>query len=643
MKNLVLKEILIENFKGCKQSRHYFGLNTMIFGSNASGKTTVFDALTWLLFNKDSLGNTKFNIRPLDKNGNLVDNVEIKVEATFSIDGKDKILTKVQKQNWSTKRGTSEKELKGNVNSYEADGYPKSEKEFKEIVDGIIKEDVFQMLTNPMYFLSLPWKDQRANLMKFIEDMKDLELALSDVRFSDLIDDLEKASSVEDILKKYQKMLKSWKDKSIELPVRIDELERQKVDVDVAEKELEKNLVKEQLESNLSKQKSQTGVFEKIKEYTEEIAKLQIELNGIVEKANRELCEKKQNVRKRLDSVGNEIHLLERKIARNNEELTSQQNLLNSRLSMIKEVQNEFRELQDRKFDENSLFCKLCGQPLPLTERESLKADYENKRTEELNKITQRGTELNEKIKNGRTVIEQLTKEISEEKEKLETLTDEYNKVLEEEKSIVANENTEQSEEYLTLSKQIEHKKNELSEMSDVDKAKTALKNEEISLRDQILSIEKEISKAETNDQLQERIEELRLEQKEVAQKVADQEKMVFLVEEFIRFKMAKFSKAINQKFDGICFKLFENQINGGLKECCECTINGVPYTSLNNGHRIVAGLKIIKALQELYGVMAPVIVDNAESVNEFNIPTMNCQTILLVVTNEKEIKVEVR
>ena len=643
MQNLVLKEILIENFKGCKQSRHSFGLNTMIFGANASGKTTVFDALTWLLFNKDSLGNTKFNIRPLDKNGNLVDNVEIKVEATFSIDGKEKVLTKVQKQNWSTKRGTSEKELKGNVNSYEADGYPKSEKEFKEIVDGIIKEDVFQMLTNPMYFLLLPWKDQRANLMKFIEDMTDLELALSDVRFSDLIDDLEKASSVEDILKKYQKMLKSWKDKSIELPVRIDELERQKVDVDVAEKELEKNLVKEQLESNLSKQKSQIGVFEKIKEYTEEIAKLQIELNGIVEKANREFCEKKQNVRKRLDSVGNEIHLLERKIARNNEELTSQQNLLNSRLSMIKEVQNEFRELQDRKFDENSLFCKLCGQPLPLTERESLRADYENKRTEELNKITQRGTELNEKIKNGRTIIEQLTKEISEEKEKLETLTDEYNKVLEEEKSIVANENIEQSEEYLTLSKQIEHKKNELSEMSDVDKAKTALKNEEIGLRDQIFLIEKEISKAETNDQLQERIEELRLEQKEVAQKVADQEKMVFLVEEFIRFKMDKFSQSINRKFDGICFKLFENQINGGLKECCECTINGVPYSSLNNGHRIVAGLKIIKALQELYGVMAPVIVDNAESVNEFNIPTMNCQTILLVVTNEKEIKVEVR
>ena len=131
-KNIFIKEISIENFKGCRCEKYVFGNRTLVTGANASGKTTMFDAVTWLLFNKDSLGFEKFNIRPLDADGKMIDNVEIRVEATFVIDGKEKVLTKIQKQNWVKKRSSSETTLQGNVNSYEVDGYPKSEKDFKE-------------------------------------------------------------------------------------------------------------------------------------------------------------------------------------------------------------------------------------------------------------------------------------------------------------------------------------------------------------------------------------------------------------------------------------------------------------------------------------------------------------------------------
>ena len=171
-------------------------------------------------------------------------------------------------------------------------------------------------------------------------------------------------------------------------------------------------------------------------------------------------------------------------------------------------------------------------------------------------------------------------------------------------------------------------------------KGKKKLKIEESILRDSLANIEREIAKSELNDLLDERIIELQEEQKRVAQMVANQEKMIFLLEEFIRFKMDAISASINDKFDGICFKLFENQLNGGLKECCECTVDGVPYSSLNNGHRIVAGLKIIKALQELYGVSAPIFVDNAESVNDFNFPKMDSQLILLSVSDDKKLRI---
>ena len=149
------------------------------------------------------------------------------------------------------------------------------------------------------------------------------------------------------------------------------------------------------------------------------------------------------------------------------------------------------------------------------------------------------------------------------------------------------------------------------------------------------------IAQATKNVEIDERIAELQTEQKEIGQKVADQEQMLYLLESFIRYKLDKVSDSINSHFKTVNFKLFEMQLNGGMKDCCECTVNGVPYSTLNSGHRIVAGLDIIRSLSELYGVSVPIFVDNAESLNEFNVPDMDAQLILLSVSEDKQLKVE--
>ena len=641
-KNIFIKEISIENFKGCRCEKYVFGNRTLVTGANASGKTTMFDAVTWLLFNKDSLGVEKFNIRPLDEDGRMIDNVEIRVEATFVIDGKEKVLTKIQKQNWVKKRGSSETTLQGNVNSYEVDGYPKSEKDFKECVADIVSEDLFKMLTSPTYFTALKWKEQREILMKFVTDVTDLELALGNPQFAELVDEIEKAPSTEDIQKKYQKALTEWKKKSAELPVRIDEARKQKVDIDLAELELGKKSILEQLQENLDKQIAEDGLLEGFKNISNEISELQIKQQQLKANANKDAHTKRIEIKAKADEVLFEKETEERTLAKKQRELSLQNSRLERDKELLKELQGKFRELQERKFDENSLFCKLCGQPLPLTDREALKGEYERNRAKELNEITIRGNALNDEIKEIKLNIEKLTDEISATEHRVKELEDEYKNVLAEKENIIDNVNVEEFEEYTELSKQIEDKKKQLLELSDTENAKKQLKIEESMLRDSLANIEREIAKSDLNDLLDDRIAELQAEQKIVAQKVADQEKMIYLLEEFIRFKMDAISSNINEKFDGICFKLFENQLNGGLKECCECTVNGVPYSSLNNGHRIVAGLKIIKALQELYGVSAPIFVDNAESVNDFNFPKMDSQLILLAVSNDKKLKIEV-
>ena len=178
-------------------------------------------------------------------------------------------------------------------------------------------------------------------------------------------------------------------------------------------------------------------------------------------------------------------------------------------------------------------------------------------------------------------------------------------------------------------------------ESKGADKAVEDAKADKAKLKSQLDEVNKIIAQAANNVMIDDRIETLRDEQKEIGQKVADQEQMLYLLEEFIRFKLNRVSESINSHFKIVNFKLFEMQLNGGMKDCCECTVNGVPYSTLNSGHRIVAGLDIIRSLSELYGVSVPIFVDNAESLNEFNVPDMDEQLILLSVSEDKQLKVE--
>lgn len=249
-----------------------------------------------MLFNKNSAGEEKFNVRPLDKDGNRIDNVEIKVVAVLDVDGKEMELSKIQKQNWVKKRGTNTVSLQGNPNSYEIDGYPKSEAEFKAYISGLAQsEDMFKMLTNPQYFSSLKWKEQRDILMKLVAEVSDVELAQTDAKYAPLIDELEKAPSTDDIRAKFSKALSEWKKKQAEIPVRIDEAEKSKVDVDVAEQEL----LKADLERKIEALEDLMGKSDvRIDEMRSEEMNCQFEMSAIAQTMNNELSSKKREIEK---------------------------------------------------------------------------------------------------------------------------------------------------------------------------------------------------------------------------------------------------------------------------------------------------------------------------------------------------------
>lgn len=674
---MILKSIHMENFKGIKSLDVNFSNKTNIKGQNATGKTTIFDAFTWLLFNKNSAGEEKFNVRPLDKDGKRIDNVEIKVVAVLDVDGKEVELSKVQKQNWVKKRGTDTVALQGNVNSFEIDGYPKSEADFKAYVSGLAQsEDMFKMLTNPQYFSSLKWKDQRDILMKLVSEISDVELAKTDSKYVPLVDELEKASSTDDIRAKFSKALSEWKKKQSEIPVRIDEAEKSKVDVDVAEQEL----AKADLERKVSEcDQKISGADNSLDRLQSEELQLQFDLSGIMQTMNRELSDKrrecddmKYEASREFQNVHNQIADNQSRISGNEESIRNaevERKKLGEQYNMEKaKTFDETPYLFDESkwvFDENSTVCSLCGQKLPEDKIEQLKTDFEMKKAKAkaeletkhmlaLNEFkSSNAAKLQEIVNSGyekKNLIEKLTSENESLKKEMDELKQKENAALakknEAEKrlsEIPAEADYSQNEEYVKLKARHNEVLAEIEKLESdgADQIVNDLKAEKSDLQSQLDEVNKIIAKASMNVEIDERIAQLQKEQKEIGQKVADQEQMLYLLEEFIRFKLDKVSESINSHFKTVNFKLFETQLNGGMKDCCECTVKGVPYSTLNSGHRIVAGLDIIRSLSELYGASCPIFVDNAESLNEFNVPDMDAQLILLTVSEDKQLKVE--
>lgn len=641
--NTKIKSITLQNFKGCKGKIYNLnGKNTTASGANATGKTTILDGFWWCLFNKDSLGNEKFSIRPLDENGKQIDNIEIKVSVVLDIDGREKEFAKTQKQKWVKKRGSDVAELQGNENLYEIDGYPKSEKDYKTAISEIVSEDIFKMITNPTYFPSLKWKEQREILMRFVSEVSDYELAKGKPKFAELLDELQKAPSTDDIKAKYQKSLNEWKKKQAEIPVRIDEAEKSKVDIDVAELELQRNGLKEQIAEVKAKHEDISKQTEEYQKLSDGILELKFAEGDLQRKANEENIKKRREIEDKISDKHFLIKQIEKTIGDTKKDIENTHSIILFQESMIEDLRNQYRNEQNRIFDENSLICSYCGQEYPTEKKEKLRAEFESHKSMELKVITDRGNNEKSTLDEVKETLRMLESEYAEHKKSLEMLNTDIEDLKEQLTELPTSIDISDTEEYKDIQKQIAEKEEALAKMNSASEIREDLRFELNDLQNHLVDVEKQIALAQKNVEIDERIKELQAEQREVAQKVADMEKMLYLLEQFIRYKMDSVSESINSKFDGINFKLFENQINGGLKETCELTVNGVPYSSLNNGHKIIAGLKIIKALQDLYDVRMPIFVDNAESINDFNMPNMDCQLVLLKVSDDKELKVEV-
>ena len=191
MKKVILKQISFLNFKGFKDFKITFNDDaTSVFGKNGTGKTTIFDGFTWLLFGKDSQDRKQFNLKTLDENGKVIPKLPHEVSATIENNGETIELCRRLKEKWIKRRGQVDEEFIGNEEERLYNNVPLSVKEWNEKISDICPEDIFKLITNPKHFVSQKTDVQRKMLFKMAGEISDIEIAKGNKDFTSLLKSL---------------------------------------------------------------------------------------------------------------------------------------------------------------------------------------------------------------------------------------------------------------------------------------------------------------------------------------------------------------------------------------------------------------------------------------------------------------------
>lgn len=661
MKILIL-EMTLTNFKKVRSATYSFNDTfTDVFGANGAGKTTIKDAFLWGLFGKDSTNRKDFEIKTLDENNKPYHNLDHEVEILLLVNGEKIRLKRSMREKWVKRRGDVIPEFKGHETSFFWNDVPCQLNEYQAKVDALIKEDLFKLVTSTAYFNALDWKVRRNTLLAIAGDITN-EQVLNTMRLNGnaphnlFVIALSQKKTPEQYKLEIAAKKKTIKDELVLIPSRIDEANRSlpgPIDYSTIEKAKDKasedlqKVEDELLDITRQVQQQQNEKSDKIRKQ----GSLKQELQTREFEIKNKLRDQQQI---RLDNIQAMQRSVESKKKRLNE-LHIEKNTESSKLDAAKirhkNLTEQWQTINGEKlsFDEKEFCCPTCKRVLEGVDMEAKKEEFTKNfnadKSSRLSKIQKDGEEAAKQIKvheanisNLQTQIDGLFSEIMSDEQNIDSLSQDH-------KAKVSNELKE-------IEQAIQSDATAISFRSSIDKLQEEItadilpiSNEELlqrkaSLRSEIESYTKQLAGKDQRDNILKRINDLKSQESELAQQIANLEGIEFSIEQFTKEKMDELSRRINDRFKIVKFKLFETQINGGQVECCETLIDGVPYSDANTASKINAGLDIINTLCEHYNVNAPIFIDNRESVTD--IIDTDSQVINLIVSPaDTKIRVE--
>ena len=620
--NIKINSLRLQNFKGIKELEIDFKDKlTNIYGDNAVGKTTVFDAFCWLLWDKDSLNRSQFEIKTLDENGQAIPMIDHSVEAILNVDGVDTTFKKIYSEIWIKKRGQANKKFNGHTTDYYINDVPIKKKEYQDRIASFISEEQFKLLSNVQHFnVNLDKKQRRDTLLSLIDDVNIDEIIASNEDFKKL--ELDKYKLEE--IRAMNKATASKINKEIEeLPVRIDELNNsiQELDFDALEFRKKSNISSKDI---IDKQLSDfSSIADNISRISRDITTLELEKNSILRQIEDDYNKKVQEIRNNSNVSANQKEQLIKKadnVSKEIEFANKEMEMLNKNLD---DERAKWIELNEEEFDGDTI-CPTCKQELPAEQIDKIKDEFNINKSKKLEQIEIQARH----IKDNEEILKYLQNQI-------DSIQDE--KVLNINELISAIKKDPVPEKVAEIDAEIEAKKKELTNLNKADN-KDLLERKK-AIESEIEEINKQLYYKDENEKIQAKIELYKEQEKELAKEYEKTQEILNLCDEYTKIYTSLVSDKINNMFKTVKFKLFDVQINGGISETCEATVDGVPYSDVNNAGKINAGLDIINVLSEKLNISTPIFIDNAESVNE--LIEVNAQVVRLVVSNDKKLRVE--
>ena len=619
-----LKELTIKNFKGIRDLQINFNEKiTNIYGDNGAGKTTIFDAYLWLLFDKDSNNCKDFNIKTLNEEGTVIPNLDHTVKAVLSVDGEEISLIKTYKEVYTKKRGSTTETFSGHTTDYYINEVPVKKSEYQQYISNLIDEEKFKLISNIRYFnVDLDKKKKREILMS-ISNINDEDVVRLNEDFKEL--DLKKYK-IEEIQKIYKSKCKEINDELKALPIRIDELNNAIKDIDTDTLEFRRNGIVpaiEKLEKELS---SEALPVEEIKKITEKINEIELKILDEKKKTDFFNSEIEDRYKRAYNKYNAEKTSYEADIKLMTERKTDTENEILNLENVVSDLREKYEEVAKTE-NTGSNICPVCNQEYPEEMLQDIQNKFNKQKSERLENIIKNAEDKKTKIEEYKEKLQQLDLNITDMQNRLNSLQE------------PAREEKQEYPEVITeLSRDLEELKAEKEKLY-ITKDNTDTKNKIAKLKEELQEVDSLLAYKKVNEENLEKIKEYEKQEEKLSEEYSKAERMLYLTEEFNKCKAELISNDISKHFKLVDFKLFDTQINGGIIEVCEATVNGVPYSDVNNATKINAGLDIINTLSDKFKTYVPVFIDNAESVNEL-IDTKS-QLVRLVVSKDKELKVE--
>lgn len=634
-----LKKAVLENFMCYAHAEFDFYSITKIIAENGVGKSTIATAYLWCLFNCDyELKDNPVVRREVD--GVSVDDMDTYGELTFDVDGKEITMKKVQKRTYS-KDGSSYKD----DNKYFINDVPKTLKDFNAYLD--VDMNVFKMCSNINAFLNQKPAEMRKYLFSLVENVTDLDIARSKAELAELAPLLEKYTTEELTAMNKATKTKITKDLPI-LDGQIKEKERDiqiKSDIDVSDLELLRNSLKEQIADCIAKQTDNDKLLTEYDKASADILDLKFKQGDLSRKANEENIKVRRDIENRISDKQFLVRQTEKTIDDCENQIDSGKHHSVVLNESIESYRNLYKNTHSLKFDESNLVCSYCGQEYPEDKKEQIKADFESKKATEIEKITNLGNNAKSELDKENETIASLENELVEHRKSLEMLNTAIADLEKQLSELPQEIDVAATEEYKALEQQIAEKEEAMHKANDISAVKAELKAQENDLRQQLSECERKIAESNTEKDEQ-RLEELRAEQRTQEQNKANAEKILDLLDELDKAKNETLSDSINSHFSLVKWKLFELNKSGGYKSVCIPTVNGksILTTMSNKGNRILGRVDICNSIQKISGMSVPIILDDSESLDSTNqkkvAEMVDSQLIMLIVNDSEKLEI---